>query len=112
QGFDNLAAFEAGETVFGVRRARNAAPAVSSPGKFVSGNYFAMFGVSAYAGRVLTVADDQAGASPVAMMSYRMWQQKYGLDPSVIGGAFNLNNKAFTVVGVTPPGFYGDTLGT
>src|SRR5205823_8072921 len=41
QGFDNLAAFEAGETVFGVRRARNAAPAVSSPGKFVSGNYFA-----------------------------------------------------------------------
>jgi predicted permease len=43
-------------------------------------------------------------------MSYRLWQQKYGLDPSVVGSVFNLSDKPFTVVGITPPGFFGDTL--
>ena len=43
-------------------------------------------------------------------MSYRLWQQKFGSDPSVIGGVFTLDNKPFTVVGITPPGFFGDTL--
>jgi hypothetical protein len=42
-----------------------------------------MFGVSAYAGRTLTTADDQPGAPPAVMMSYRVWQQKYGHNPSV-----------------------------
>jgi predicted permease len=69
-----------------------------------------MFGVRAYAGRALTALDDRAGAPPVAVMSYRLWQQRYAADPSVIGGVFNLDNKPFTVVGITPPGFFGDTL--
>jgi predicted permease len=43
-------------------------------------------------------------------MSYRTWQQRYGLDASVIGSTFILNGQPFTVVGVTPPGFYGDRL--
>lgn len=46
----------------------------------------------------------------MAIMSYRVWQQKYGLDPSVIGSVFNINDVAVTVVGVTPPSFYGDRL--
>lgn len=71
-----------------------------------------MFGVSAYAGRALTMSDDKPGAAPAAIMSYRAWQQKYGADPTVIGSAFNINGKPFTVVGVTPPGFFGDTLKT
>jgi predicted permease len=71
-----------------------------------------MFGVSAYAGRALTMSDDKPGAAPAAIMSYRVWQQKYGLDPSVIGSVFNINGKPFTVVGITPPGFFGDTLKT
>ena len=54
--------------------------------------------------------DDRADAPPVAVMSYRLWQAKYGSDPSVIGSIFNLNSKPFTVVGITPPGFFGDTL--
>ena len=54
--------------------------------------------------------DDRPGAPPVAVMSYRLWQQRYGSDPSVIGSVFNLNDKPFTVVGITPPGFFGDTL--
>ncbi len=108
--FEELAAFQAGATMLGVRRAHNANAAETYFGEFVSGNYFSMFGIGAYAGRALTAADDRPGAPPAAMMSYRVWQQKYGLDPSVIGAAFNINNKPFTVVGVTPPAFYGDTL--
>jgi len=108
--FAELAAFSASWQLFGVRRAGSAEPAQSYPGEFVSGNYFAMFGIRAYAGHTFTAADDSAGAPPVAVMSYRLWQQKYGTDPSVIGSVFNLDDKPFTVVGVTPPGFFGDTL--
>src|SRR5436309_9422810 len=69
-----------------------------------------MFGINAYAGRMLTPADDRPGAPTVVVMSYRLWQQTYGSDPSVIGSVFNLDDKPFTVVGITPPGFFGDTL--
>jgi predicted permease len=110
RGFEELAAFQAGGSALGVRRGHGENAAETYFGEFVSGNYFSMFGIGAYAGRALTAADDRPGAPPAAMMSYRVWQQKYGLDPSVIGAAFNINNKPFTVVGVTPPAFYGDTL--
>jgi predicted permease len=69
-----------------------------------------MFGIRAYIGRVFTPDDDRSGAEPVAVMSYRTWQGKYGLDPSVVGSTFTLNGQPFTVVGVTPPSFYGDRL--
>ncbi len=110
KGFSELAAFPALEPLFGVRRSGSAEAAQSYPGEFVSGNYFTMFGIRAYAGRALTPQDDQPGAAPVAVMSYRLWQQQYGSDPSVIGGTFNLDDKPFTVVGITPPGFFGDAL--
>lgn len=110
KGFAELAAFEGGAWLLGVRRASDAEMAHSYPGEFVSGNYFAMFGVKAFAGRALRVSDDKEGAAPTAVMSYRLWQQKYGSDPAVIGSVFNLNDKPFTVVGIAPPGFYGDTL--
>ena len=109
-GFEELAGFQAGQQLFGVRRASTAEPAQSFPGEFVSGNYFAMFGLKAAAGRALTKSDDRTGSPPVAVMSYRLWQRKYGLDPAVIGSVFNLNNKPFTIVGIAPPGFFGDTL--
>jgi predicted permease len=110
KGFAELAAFPAFAPLFGVRRAGSSIPAQSYPGEFCSGNYFTMFGIRAYAGRALTLSDDQPGAPPVAVMSYRLWQQGYGLDPSVIGSVFDIDEKPFTVVGVTPPGFFGDTL--
>ena len=110
KGFSELAAFPALEALFGVRRSGSAEAAQSYPGEFVSGNYFTMFGIRAYAGRALTPQDDQPGAPPVAVMSYRLWQQQYGSDPSVIGGTFNLDDKPFAVVGITPPGFFGDAL--
>ena len=110
QGFAELAAFQAGGSLFGVRRSSRAEAAQSYPGEFVSGNYFTMFGIRAYAGRMLSPSDDRPGAPPVAVISYRLWQQRYGSDPSVIGGAFNIDEKTFTVVGITPPGFFGGRL--
>ncbi len=110
KGFSQLAAFPSVQHVFGIRRAGRAEAAQSYPGEFVSGNSFAMFGIAAYAGRALTAADDQPGAPPAAVMSYRLWQQRYGSDPTVIGSVFNMDDKPVTVVGIAPPGFFGDTL--
>ncbi len=56
--------------------------------------------------------DDRPGAAAVAVMSYRLWQQRYGSDPSVIGSVFDIDEKPFTIVGITPPGFFGDSCAT
>jgi len=109
-GFLELAAFQAGRSLIGVRRNGSNQPAESQRSEYVSGNYFSMFGIGPYAGRVITPQDDRKGADPVAVMSYRTWQQKYGHDPSVIGASFTMNGQPFTVVGVAPPGFFGDRL--
>jgi predicted permease len=110
QGFSELAAMQAGRTLMGVRRAGSNQPAESLRAQYVSGNYFSMFGISAFAGRAFTQDDDRKGAEPVAMISYATWQQKYGSDPSVIGSSFMFNGLPFTVIGVAPPGFYGDRM--
>lgn len=110
QGFAELAAFEAGGAVFGVRRSGAQESAQSFPGEFVSGNYFTMFGVRAYAGRLLIPNDDRPGAPLVAVMSYRLWRERYGSDTTIVGGVFNFNQKPVTVVGIAPPAFFGDKL--
>ena len=69
-----------------------------------------MFGIRAFAGRLLVPPDDSSGAPRVAVMSYHTWQQHFGLDPSVIGSTVNINGAPYTIAGVTPPQFYGDTL--
>ena len=109
-GFLELAAFQAGNSLTGVRRSGSNQPAQSQRTEFVSGNYFAMFGIGPYAGRVITPQDDRKGAEPVAVISYRAWQQKYGGDPSIVGASFTMNAQPFTVVGIAPPGFFGDRL--
>ena len=109
-GFSELAAAPSVQHLFAVRRTGATESAQTSPGEFVSGNYFAMFGLSAHRGRLLAASDDGPDAPPVAVMSYRLWQQRYGADRSVIGAAFQIDQKPFTVVGIAPPGFFGDTL--
>jgi predicted permease len=109
-GFTELAAFQAGRSLMGVRRSGTTQPAESLRGQYVSGNYFGMFGISAYAGRMFTPQDDRKGAEPVVVMSYGAWQQKYGQAPSVIGASFMFNGLPFTVIGIAPPRFYGDRL--
>ena len=80
-------------------------------GKLVSGNYFETLGVQPFLGRLFTPADDlQPGAHPVAVLSYDYWQRRFGGDPSIVGGKIILNDHPMTVIGVTPPGFYGTDL--
>jgi predicted permease len=76
-------------------------------GMYVSGGYFAGLGVPAFLGRTIDESDDVAGATPVAMLSYRYWQDRFGGDPNVLGKRIDVNKVGFTVVGVTPPGFTG-----
>ncbi|HTK30044.1 MAG TPA: ABC transporter permease [Vicinamibacterales bacterium] len=108
-GFEELAATEAMRPELSVRRGGGAGAAEPFTGEFVSGNYFSTLGVQAAAGRMFDAADDRAGAGPVAVASHLAWQ-KLGLDPSIVGRALTINGVSVTLVGVTPPGFFGDRL--
>jgi predicted permease len=76
-------------------------------GQTVTGNYHHGLGVQPWLGRLLTGDDDSLAATPVAVLSHRYWQKRFGNNAAVIGKQINLNNLAFTIVGVTPPGFDG-----
>jgi len=73
----------------------------------VSGNYYSALGVPAMIGRTITEADDNAGATPVAVLSHRFWANRFNSDTGIVGKQVNINNVAFTIAGVTPPGFAG-----
>jgi macrolide transport system ATP-binding/permease protein len=106
--FSELAAFSSYLSDLSIRRGGSTAEPYH--GEFVSGNYFTMFGIRAFAGRLLAPLDNSPGALRVAVMNYHTWQERFGLDPSVIGSTFNIDGVPCTIAGVTPPGFYGDTL--
>jgi predicted permease len=81
-------------------------------GVLVTGNYFSVLGVNAVMGRMLTPHDDRVpGGHPVAVVSYRFWQQKLSADPGIVGQSLRLNGQPFTVVGIASPDFSGDTVG-
>jgi predicted permease len=80
-------------------------------GELVTGNYFETLGVRPWRGRLFSQADDRIpGANPVAVLSYEYWQRRFGGDPGIVGGKLILNNRPMTVVGITPPSFYGTDL--
>jgi len=108
--FEQLAAFQAGRELFSVRRGETDQQAKPLHSEYVSGNYFATFGIQAYVGRTLTQADDKRGAPPAAMLTHRAWEQKYGGDPKVVGSTFLINGNPFTIVGIAPRGFDGERL--
>lgn len=82
------------------------------PGLYMSGRYLDMMGVVPAVGRGFAAADDRRGpAGPVAMLSYGFWQREYGGDPSVVGRTLTLDGHPFTIVGVTPRGFFGVRVG-
>lgn len=81
--------------------------------QLVSGSYFPVLGVNAGLGRVLTEADDQnAGAHPVAVVSYAWWQQRLGANPSAVGQTITIDDTAYSIVGVAPRDFFGTTVGS
>ena len=73
----------------------------------VSGNYYAGLGVQPVLGRPITDSDDHAAAAPVAVISDRYWERRFNRSQHVLGKPINLNNIAFTIVGITPPEFTG-----
>jgi predicted permease len=84
--------------------------------QFVSGNYFDVLGVHAALGRVLTPADDSlegagSSAGAVGVLSHRYWRSAFNADPGAIGKQINVNGLWLTVVGVTPPEFFGIQVG-
>ncbi len=106
--FEEVTAFRAGLLRLSVRRGEE--PARPLRMEYATGNYFSTLGISAFAGRVFTPADDLPSSSPVAVMSHHTWQDTYGSDPSIVGGTMDIEGHPFTIVGIAPPGFFGETL--
>jgi putative ABC transport system permease protein len=82
-------------------------------GAYVSGRLFDVLGVTAVRGRMITPADDGGGApdGPVAVISYRLWRQRFGGADDIVGRQLTAQRVPFTIVGVMPPGFFGPDVG-
>jgi len=108
--FEQLAAFQSSPWTFSVRGVSGDRVAKPLRGEYVTGNYFSTFGIHSFAGRLFSRSDDRAAAAPVAVLSYRAWRGMYGADPSVLGGSYAIGGHPFTIIGIAPPGFFGETL--
>src|SRR5262249_23073963 len=95
--------------VEGVRQGGEAEPASIS---LVSGAYFSVLGKGALLGRTFTEeVDRMKGACPVAVISYSFWERRLARDPSAIGRKVRIGQTSFDIIGVMPPGFFGETVG-
>lgn len=107
--FRELAAFQVDATPTAMRPPGEA-PVVSPLASYVTANYFDMLGVRPAVGRLMQPADDQAGATPAMVISFRTWIEQFGGDPSIVGRTFLINGIAVTLVGVAERGFFGETV--
>jgi predicted permease len=80
-------------------------------GEVVSGNYFSVLGVNAYRGRTFSAEVSQGAWTPEAVLSYDYWQRRFGGEASVVGKTVQLNGYSFTIVGISPPHFFGTEVG-
>ncbi len=81
-------------------------------GMIVSGNYFTALRVQPALGRGFLPEEDKTrGTHPVIVLSYGLWQQRFGADPGLVGKQVNLNSYNFTVVGIAPSAFTGTVPG-
>jgi predicted permease len=108
--FESITAFQAGGSRLSVRREGVEAAARPLRAEYVTGSYFSTLGVGALGGRVFTSEDDTPSAPPVAVLSHHAWEAGYGSDPSVVGASFVIEGHPFTIIGVAPAGFFGETL--
>ena len=82
-----------------------------APGELVSGNYFAVLGVNPYIGRTFSPEDERPPGNDVAVLSYGYWRERFAADRAVIGKTIQIQSHLFTIIGVTPPGFFGIQVG-
>ena len=81
-------------------------------GLHVTSGYFEVMGVRPFMGRTILPEEDRGpGQHPVAVLSYRAWERRYGADPDIVGNTIRLNREVYTVVGVAPPEFPGHLFG-
>jgi putative ABC transport system permease protein len=74
-------------------------------GSAVTTGYLATLGVRPVLGRLFTPDDDRPGGPAVVMIGHGLWQRRFGGDPGVIGRGLTFEDRAYTVIGVMPPGF-------
>ncbi|MGH9473723.1 MAG: ABC transporter permease, partial [Terriglobales bacterium] len=79
----------------------------AATGEFVSGNFFAVLGVAAEHGRLLSAPDSAPGHDHVVVVSDAFWRSHLGANPEAIGSTINLNRSPFTIVGIASRGFAG-----
>jgi predicted permease len=80
--------------------------------ELVTGEHYSLLGIEPAAGRLLEQEDDKiSSAAPAAVISYRYWQQRFGLNPAAIGKTITFQDKVFTIVGVTPRRYQGTRPG-
>jgi predicted permease len=110
--FDGLCAFDSHRESVRVRIAGTAGGgAEQTLARLVSGNYFGVLGVDSLLGRMIDTSDATGpGHNPVAVISYRYWQRKFAGDPGAVGRSIVVNGTAFTVIGVAPAAFFGETV--
>jgi predicted permease len=109
--FDQIAAFQAaGGWRMSIRRQGSDRTPKALRTEYVSGNYFTTLGVGAFGGRVFSSDDDTPASTPVVVLSHHVWQGEYGSDPAVLGSTLVIGEHPFTVVGIAPAGFFGETL--
>jgi predicted permease len=106
--FEQLAAMQAGENLYSIRRGETLSKAL--PGEYVSGNYFTTLGIGPFLGRVFADSDDTEGAAPALVLSYQAWESEFSGDPSIVGSTIFVQTKPFTVAGIAPRGFFGDRI--
>ena len=81
-------------------------------GMVASANYFDVLGVRPILGRgFLPEEDEKPGGAPVAVISYRLWQARFGSNPEIVGQTIGINQHPYTIVGVTPAVFQGSQTG-
>jgi macrolide transport system ATP-binding/permease protein len=106
--FEQLAAMQAGGSIWSVRRGNAMAKAMHA--EFVSGNYFVTLGLGPYMGRVFVESDDTPSSAPTAVLSYQSWEGEFASDPHIVGSTIFIQTHPFTVIGIAPRGFFGDRL--
>jgi predicted permease len=98
--FEGLAAYTGGGTILSGRGEPEtlAAPQASA-------NFFSVLGVDPFLGRTFQVGEDKPGAAKVVVLTYGLWQRRFGGDRSVLGQALTLNGESYVVIGVLPASF-------
>ena len=114
QMFDGVVAWSGGGTEERLNISIAGGEAQAVDGAYVSGDFFRTLGVPALLGRTFTAADDLRGGGPdgpVAVISHGIWQRRFGGDANIVGTLVLIERIPFTIVGVTPPEFFGAEVG-